>query len=435
MKKKLTKTISLIVFAMFLQLFITNVHATSGDIALTCVYDHPDETVILNITNSGSLSKAKASTFNGDVFNWKKKDYRGFSGLDYYLENHQCPPYAVYNSDLFTYDEVILARDKDNAKKIKSDIYGGKVMELEEQIIGEDASEEAQKQFSSNENIKKLNLPKTCECKENYNGTNISVKFEVSKNYKTPGDVTINFGASSNEEEIANYGSPYSLGGPAGWFYSEKSNYYYIKQLLAEDSCPDYAIVARRGAGDSSYFLMVSDEANLSDLKKDAKAFWGGTTYSLPCAEKIKTSNSNSNKTSNKKSNSNYEDPDVNSNVVRTLHYDVSTYSCGSEYLTGIPSRIPKLGKFVMNFLQILIPIVLIIYGSIDLLKAVYGSKEDDIKKSQQTFVKRLLSSIIIFFVFAIVKLVVSVVSNNNSPIMECVDCILRDSDNCYEEE
>ena len=75
-------------------------------------------------------------------------------------------------------------------------------------------------------------LGKTCECKENYNGTNISVKFEVSKNYKTPGDVTINFGASSNEEEIANYGSPYSLGGPAGWFYSEKSNYYYIKQLL-----------------------------------------------------------------------------------------------------------------------------------------------------------------------------------------------------------
>ena len=442
MKKKLTKTISLIVFVMFLQLFIPNVHAASGKVAVTCVYDDK-ETIVLNITNSGSISKADSCTFCGDIYNWNKADEGGFKGRDYYLENHACPPYVVYDDDAdwrfiigSGCDEVYLAESESNAKKIKKGMTGARLAKLKEQILGEDASEDVKELVGQDENTKKLSLPKTCECKENYDGTNISVKFEVPKNYSSPGNVTINFGGASNPEKIANYSSRYDQ-----WLYGEKSKYYYVKDLVENDKCPDYAIVARRGTTkksmiEQSYFLLVSDTDNLENLKKDARHFWGGDTYSLPCTEKTPSVQPSSNSNSNKKSNkSNYQDPDVNSNVVRTLAYDVSTYSCGSEYLTGIPARIPKLGKFIMNFLQILIPIVLIIYGSLDLVKAVYASKEDEIKKGQQTFVKRLVSSIIIFFVFAIVKLVISVVSTNSSPIMECVDCILRNSDNCYEED
>jgi len=422
MKKKLTKTISLIVFVMFLQLFITEVHAASGKVAFTCVYEkYKNDTIVLNITNSGSISESPSCNWHGGILNWESADYKGFKGQTYYLENHACPPYAVYNVNIgIGRNNLILAESESNAKKIKESIIDGHVVKLKEQILGVDASEDVKNATKDNENIKKINLPKTCECKENYNGTNISVKFEVPKNYANPDRPTVKFGGSENKETIQNWGK--TVGG-----------YNYIDDLVKNDKCPDYAVVIRGiGIGNFAYTLYLSDKDHLDDVMGNR----GKSRYSLPCTEKkstiVPTSNSNSNKKSNT---SNYQEPDVNSNVVRTLSYDVSTYSCGNEYLTGIPVRIPKLGKFIMNFLQILIPIVLIIYGSLDLVKAVYASKEDEIKKGQQTFVKRLAGAIIIFFVFAIVKLVISVVSTNSSPIMECVDCILRDSDNCFEEE
>ena len=438
MKKKLTKTIGLIVFVMFMNIFITNVNAVSGDVALTCVYDDK-ETIVLNITNSGSMSKSDSCTFNGDVYNWKKADKGGFKGQDYYLEHHECPPYAVYDVDtdfnIFAgYDEVYLAESESNAKSIKKKMIGARVIKLKEQIVGTDASDDVKDATKSNENIKKMTLPKKCECKESFDGTNISVTFDVSKSYGDPGRLTIKYGGSSDKESIQNWSK-------------SKGGYNYVDDLVKNDKCPDYAVVVRgRGINlftEGSYYLVLSDEDHLSSVKKAAG---GEKQFALPCTDiKNKNENSNSNSNSNSSSNSNKtstsnkksneEDPNVNSNVIRTLSYDVSTYSCGNEYMTGIPARIPKLGKFVMNFLQILIPIILIIYGSIDLVKAVYASKEDEIKKAQQTFVKRLVGSILIFFVFAIVKLVVSVVSKNSSPIMDCVDCILNYSDNCYEEE
>lgn len=427
MKKRITKTIGLIVFVMFLNILITDVHAVSGDVALSCVYDAPDdEIVIINITNSGSAVKAESSTFNGDILNWTNQHKYGFDGQQYYVDHHECPEYAVYNKEIGP-DDVIFAEDYDQAKKIKKYVIGGTIMDRTDQILGVDASQAVREAIENNDAVKKLKLPKHCACSgKTPSGTSISLEFDVEKNYSQPGRLKIHFGEATNKEEIENWNQSYDR-----WFHGEKSHYYYLQDLLANDKCPDYAIVARRGIGNLSYFLLVSDEENLEGLRSDA----GGDTYPIACTDEQPTPTSNSNSTPKKSNNPKIDEPDVNSNAVRTLTYDVSTYSCGKEYMTGIPARIPKLGKFIMNLLQILIPIILIIYGSLDLLRAVYSSKEDDIKKSQQTFVKRLTGSILIFFVFAIVKLVISVVSTNNSRIMECVDCILRYSDNCYEEE
>ena len=44
--------------------------------------------------------------------------------------------------------------------------------------------------------------------------------------------------------------------------------------------------------------------------------------------------------------------------------------------------------------LKIVIPILLIIFGMLDLGKAVVASKEDEIKKGQQMFVKRIYKTI-----------------------------------------
>lgn len=66
---------------------------------------------------------------------------------------------------------------------------------------------------------------------------------------------------------------------------------------------------------------------------------------------------------------------------------------------------LPLIGfiKSLLMVIQIAIPIGLIIYGTIDLGKAVIASKEDDIKKHQQTLLKRAIAAVIVFLVTTIV--------------------------------
>lgn len=132
------------------------------------------------------------------------------------------------------------------------------------------------------------------------------------------------------------------------------------------------------------------------------------------------------------KSEREWNDPTVK--PVNPMDEEKVNYSCGNGMITGLPSRIPKFGKFLYNFLQFLVPIALVLLGTIDLIKAIVGSKEDDIKKNQSIFIKRLISAAIVFFSFALVKLILSIVAEDSANIIQCVDCILRDSSNCIEE-
>lgn len=87
-----------------------------------------------------------------------------------------------------------------------------------------------------------------------------------------------------------------------------------------------------------------------------------------------------------------------------------------------------KIANIVHNIIvviQIAVPVLLVVFGMMDLVKAVMGQKEDEIKKGQQTLVKRIIAAILVFFVIAIVKFVVSLVADN-SGIMECANCFLN---------
>ena len=55
--------------------------------------------------------------------------------------------------------------------------------------------------------------------------------------------------------------------------------------------------------------------------------------------------------------------------------------------------------KNVIKLLQWGIPMVLILFGMLDLGKAVMAGKEDEMKKAQGTLIKRCVYAIIIFFV------------------------------------
>lgn len=66
--------------------------------------------------------------------------------------------------------------------------------------------------------------------------------------------------------------------------------------------------------------------------------------------------------------------------------------------------------KLLMNIICIIVPIVLIILGSIDLFKAVTAGKDEEIKKKQQTLIKRIIAGIIVFLVPTIVSLLTSLI-------------------------
>ena len=73
-------------------------------------------------------------------------------------------------------------------------------------------------------------------------------------------------------------------------------------------------------------------------------------------------------------------------------------------------SPIISILKTVVGLFQFGIPILLIIFGMIDLGKAVIASKEDEMKKAQQTLIKRAIYAVAVFLVVTIVSLVMGMV-------------------------
>ncbi len=93
----------------------------------------------------------------------------------------------------------------------------------------------------------------------------------------------------------------------------------------------------------------------------------------------------------------------------------------------GIPAKLAYIIAMVVRIIQVVVPVLLIIWGMLDLGKAVIAQKEVEIKKGQSTFIKRLIAAAIVFFVVVIVKLLVSLLADSSSgqSISTCIDDIL----------
>ena len=80
-------------------------------------------------------------------------------------------------------------------------------------------------------------------------------------------------------------------------------------------------------------------------------------------------------------------------------------------YCSGLYPVI-NLVKIVIKLIQFAVPIALILFGSIDFAKAVIANKEDEMKKAQSIFIKRLIYAAAVFFVIVIVRLVMNVLAS-----------------------
>ena len=101
-------------------------------------------------------------------------------------------------------------------------------------------------------------------------------------------------------------------------------------------------------------------------------------------------------------------------------------YTCGGLGNFVFDGTFPYMTSTIILIVQIAVPLLLVVFGMLDLGKAVVAAKEDEIKKGQQTFIKRLITGAIVFFVILIVQTVVRFLSNGSTSVMQCFNCFVR---------
>ena len=94
---------------------------------------------------------------------------------------------------------------------------------------------------------------------------------------------------------------------------------------------------------------------------------------------------------------------------------------------------IPNTVSMVVTIIKIAVPIILIIFGILDLAKAVMSNDEKQMKSSQGKLIKRILAGVIVFFVIAIVQFVFGFVVDGDSSknAVSCLACFVTSDDNC----
>lgn len=96
----------------------------------------------------------------------------------------------------------------------------------------------------------------------------------------------------------------------------------------------------------------------------------------------------------------------------------------------AIDNNLAGLIHTAIVIIKFAIPILLIIFGMLDIAKGVIASKEDEIKSGQHMFIKRLISAVLVFFVVTVVQLVVQLADDKNdtdeSDAWKCANMILN---------
>ncbi len=101
---------------------------------------------------------------------------------------------------------------------------------------------------------------------------------------------------------------------------------------------------------------------------------------------------------------------------------------------SGNALKVFKAIGVILNILKILIPIVIIIFGTIDLAKMVMSN--EDISKGIKNVSLRIVLGVVIFFIPTIIKVIFNTIDlwdNTISKFNSCADCLFNPS-SCYTE-
>lgn len=82
--------------------------------------------------------------------------------------------------------------------------------------------------------------------------------------------------------------------------------------------------------------------------------------------------------------------------------------------------NVMKMVRTIIKYIQIVVPIALILWGSIDMLKAVIAGDEKKMKEARKPFIQRLVSAIIVFLIPFIVNMAINLVVSGASEWKSC---------------
>lgn len=108
----------------------------------------------------------------------------------------------------------------------------------------------------------------------------------------------------------------------------------------------------------------------------------------------------------------------------------IDKVSCGN--VTNIPKKLPQLTNLAVTLLEIAVPVLLVIMGSLDFFKAI-TENDGDSSKCKKAFIKRIINAVLVFFIIVIVKFVISIAADSLSSknMVSCIDCFLNGTDKC----
>ncbi len=105
----------------------------------------------------------------------------------------------------------------------------------------------------------------------------------------------------------------------------------------------------------------------------------------------------------------------------------------GIDFCNGT-KEIWELVGWLLFIFKIVIPVLLIIWGMIDMGKAVVGSKDDEIKKASKSLMMRVIAGVVVFFIPTLVGFIFTIVDGFSGDVeadWEVCNTCLTDPGNC----
>lgn len=79
--------------------------------------------------------------------------------------------------------------------------------------------------------------------------------------------------------------------------------------------------------------------------------------------------------------------------------------------------------KTVYNIVKILVPVGIVLFGMLELIKAVMSKDDAAIKKTQTSLINKVIAGVIIFFIFIVVDLSLTLLEKNNVDVGDWLSC------------
>lgn len=73
------------------------------------------------------------------------------------------------------------------------------------------------------------------------------------------------------------------------------------------------------------------------------------------------------------------------------------------------PSSTAWLIQKILNYIKVLGPTIAVVLGSIDMIMAIISSDEENMKKAQSKFIKRIIAAILLFFIPLFTSILLSI--------------------------